>query len=72
MGRPDVATHDARNQLLTKATQFGTLIYTYYAAGNTLTLKSSNAGGASMTYGYDPLNRLAFRHRRQRHDDLHL
>jgi RHS repeat-associated protein/uncharacterized repeat protein (TIGR01451 family) len=52
-------TYDTRNRLLTKAAPAGTLTYTYDAAGNTLTLKSSNAGGASMTYAYDVLNRLS-------------
>lgn len=52
-------TYDNRNRILVKATPFGTLTYTYDAAGNILSLKSSNAGGASMTYGYDALNRLA-------------
>jgi RHS repeat-associated protein len=52
-------TYDNRDRLLTKATPFGTLTYSYDSAGNTVTLSSSNAGGASMTYAYDPLNRLA-------------
>jgi RHS repeat-associated protein len=52
-------TYDNRDRLLTKATPFGTLTYTYDAAGNALSLKSSNAGGASMTYTYDQLNRVA-------------
>jgi RHS repeat-associated protein len=52
-------TYDNRDRLLTKAAPAGTLTYTYDAAGNTLSLNSSNAGGASMTYGYDVLNRLS-------------
>lgn len=52
-------TYDNLDRLLTKATPFGTLTYSYDAAGNALSLKSSNAGGASMTYAYDALNRLA-------------
>ncbi|HEY6248722.1 MAG TPA: RHS repeat-associated core domain-containing protein [Candidatus Angelobacter sp.] len=52
-------TYDQRDRLLTKANPLGTLTYAYDAAGNMLSLKSSNTGGASMTYGYDPLNRLA-------------
>jgi len=52
-------TYDNRDRLLTKATPFGTLTYTYDAAGDVLSLKSSNAGGASMTYTYDVLNRLS-------------
>jgi RHS repeat-associated protein len=51
-------TYDTRDRLLTKASPAGTLIYTYDNAGNTLSLKSSNTGGASMTYGYDALNRV--------------
>src|SRR5262249_43541012 len=47
-----------QDRLLTKATPFGTVTYTYDTAGNTQTLVSSNAGGASMTYGYDAMNRL--------------
>src|SRR6185437_3690907 len=46
-------------RLQSKATPFGTVNYTYDAAGNMQTLSSSNAGGASMTYGYDAVNRLA-------------
>jgi len=37
----------------------GAVSYAYDAAGNMQTLSSSNAGGASMTYGYDAVNRLA-------------
>ena len=51
-------TYDTRDRLLTKTTPFGTLTYTYDAAGNILSLKSSNAGGASMAYTYDALDRL--------------
>jgi RHS repeat-associated protein/uncharacterized repeat protein (TIGR01451 family) len=52
-------TYDTRDRLLSKATPFGTLTYTYDAAGNVLTIGSSNTGGASITYTYDLLNRLA-------------
>ena len=41
------------------ASPFGTLTYTYDGAGNIASLKSSNEGGASMSYGYDQLNRLS-------------
>jgi RHS repeat-associated protein len=51
--------YDNRNRLTSKVTPFGTLSYTYDAGGNLLTLKSSNAGGASDTYTYDQLNRLS-------------
>ncbi len=37
----------------------GTLNYTYDAHANLLTIVSSNTNGASMTYTYDVLNRLA-------------
>ncbi len=50
-------TYDNRNRLTSKVTPFGTLSYTFDAAGNLLTLKSSNSGGASDTYTYDQLNR---------------
>jgi YD repeat-containing protein len=51
--------YDVRNRLTSKQTPFGTLAYTYDPASNLLTLKSSNAGGASDTYTYDQLNRLS-------------
>ena len=35
------------------------LTYSYDAAGNMVSLKSSNAGGAAMVYGYDEVNRLS-------------
>jgi RHS repeat-associated protein len=38
---------------------FGTLSYTYDAAGNVLTISSSNTGGISDMYMYDALNRLS-------------
>jgi YD repeat-containing protein len=49
--------YDNRNRLTSKVTPFGTLSYTYDAASNLLTMKSSNSGGASDTYTYDQLNR---------------
>jgi RHS repeat-associated protein/uncharacterized repeat protein (TIGR01451 family) len=52
-------TYDERDQLLTKATPFGTLTYRHDEMGNTVSLSSSNVGGGSMTYGYDALNRLS-------------
>ena len=52
-------TYDTRDRLLNKATPLGVLSYTYDAAGNALTLASSNLGGAAMSYGYDALNRLS-------------
>jgi RHS repeat-associated protein len=52
-------SYDNRNRLQTKQTPFGTLSYTYDAAGNVLTINSSNAGGISDTYTYDALNRLS-------------
>jgi len=51
--------YDSRNRLTSKVTPFGTLSYTYDAAGNLLSLKSSNTGGASDTYTYDQLERLS-------------
>ena len=52
-------TYDSRDRLLAKTTPFGALTYTYDAAGNALSLSSSNTNGASMTYTHDELNRLA-------------
>jgi len=52
-------TYDNRNRLTQKQTPFGTLSYTYDAAGDLLSLKSSNANGASDTCTYDALNRLS-------------
>jgi len=51
--------YDSRDRLKTKVTPEGTLNYTYDAHGNVLTIASSNTNGASMTYTYDVLNRLA-------------
>jgi YD repeat-containing protein len=51
--------YDNRNRLQSKQTPFGTLSYTYDAAGNVLTINSSNVGGISDTYTYDTLNRLS-------------
>jgi len=52
-------TYDNRNRLKIKATPEGTLNYTYDAHGNVLTIASSNANGASVTYTPDALNRLS-------------
>jgi RHS repeat-associated protein len=52
-------TYDNRDRMLSKATPEGNLSYTYDARGNVLTINSSNVNGASMTYTYDVLNRLA-------------
>ncbi len=51
--------YDTRNRLTSKQTPFGTLSYTYDSAGDLLSLKSSNTGGASDTYTYDQLDRLS-------------
>jgi RHS repeat-associated protein len=51
--------YDSRDRLLSKATPEGTLSYTYDAASNALTLRSSNSNGVSVDYGYDLLNRLS-------------
>jgi RHS repeat-associated protein len=52
-------TYDQRSQLLTKAAPQGTLAYTWDAAGNLLSIRSSNANGTSVNYAYDSLNRLS-------------
>jgi YD repeat-containing protein len=44
---------------VTKATPEGTLSYTFDAAGHVATIASSNTNGASVSYTYDDLNRLA-------------
>ncbi|MFL6313353.1 MAG: hypothetical protein ACJ71W_14725 [Terriglobales bacterium] len=51
--------YDNRDRLITKITPQGTLSYTYDAAGNVLTITSSNVNGASLSYIYDVRNRLA-------------
>jgi YD repeat-containing protein len=51
-------THDARHQLLSKATPQGSLAYTYDAAGNLVSTRSSNMDGVSVNYNYDAVNRL--------------
>jgi RHS repeat-associated protein len=58
-GTTNYSSYDNRDRLLTKATPEGSLAYTYDAHGNALTISSSNTNGASMTYTYDVLNRLA-------------
>jgi RHS repeat-associated protein len=51
--------YDVRNRLTQKQTPFGMLGYTYDPASDVLTIASSNANGASLTYTYDQLNRLS-------------
>lgn len=51
--------YDSRDRLTTKVTPQGTLTYTYDLAGNLATIRSSNAGGTSVDYAYDALNRLS-------------
>src|SRR5262249_42588516 len=51
--------YDLRDRLLSKSTPQGTLTYNYDAAGNLLSIQSSNANGASASYTYDHLNRLS-------------
>ncbi|HEY2170226.1 MAG TPA: RHS repeat-associated core domain-containing protein, partial [Candidatus Angelobacter sp.] len=52
-------TYDNRDRLSSKSTPAGTLTYTHDAAGNVLTINSSNANGASLAYSYDADNRLS-------------
>ena len=47
------------DRLTSKQTPFGTISYTYDAAGNVTAISSSNANGAAMAYQYDKLNRLS-------------
>jgi RHS repeat-associated protein len=51
--------YDARDRLTSKATPRGTLSYAYDRLGNVLSMRSSNADGASVSYSYDALNRLS-------------
>jgi len=51
--------YDTLDRLSSKATQWGTLSYTYDAAGNVASMNSSNLNGISVAYQYDELNRLA-------------
>lgn len=50
--------YDNRNRLISKQTPQGTLIYTYNAASDVQTVRSSHANGIAVDYGYDALNRL--------------
>ena len=52
-------TYDNRDRLKIKATPEGALNYAYDAHSNLLTILSSNANGASVTYTPDQLNRLS-------------
>jgi RHS repeat-associated protein len=58
-GITNYTSYDNRDRLKTEAKPEGTLNYTYDAHSNVLTITSSNTNGASMTYTYDVLNRLA-------------
>jgi RHS repeat-associated protein len=51
--------YDSQDRLTSKTTPWGTLNYTYDAAGNVATMTSSNTGGISVAYTYDELSRLA-------------
>ena len=50
--------YDNQGRLVSKAAPAGTLTHTYDAAGNRLTVASSNANGTSVGYSYDELSRL--------------
>ena len=50
--------YDSRDRLLTNTGPAGTLVYTYDIYGRLESIESQRAGGASMTYQYDSLNRL--------------
>jgi YD repeat-containing protein len=52
-------TYDGQDRLATKTTAAGTLTYRYDASGNLVSVASANPNGASSTYTYDQLNRLA-------------
>ena len=57
-GTTNYTSYDNRNRLKTKVTPEGTLNYTYDAHSNLLSILSSNANGASVTYTPDALNRV--------------
>src|SRR5262249_6849964 len=46
-------------RLAQKVTPQGTLTYTYDAAGNLASIRSSNANGTTVNYTYDMVNRLS-------------
>jgi RHS repeat-associated protein len=52
-------TYDNQDRVKTKSTPAGTLTYTYDAAGNLVSMSSSNSNGVSVSYTYDQLNRLS-------------
>ena len=51
--------YDNQDRLVRKETPQGALTYTYDAAGNLASMQSSNLNGASVSYAYDSMNRLA-------------
>ena len=55
----DSYTYDSMDRIQSKFTPQGTLNYIYDTAGNVASISSSNVNGASMSYTYDDLNRLA-------------
>ena len=57
-GTTNYTPYDNRNRLKTKVTPEGTLNYAYDAHSNLLSILSSNANGASVTYTPDALNRV--------------
>src|SRR5215213_8388990 len=50
--------YDNRHRLVSRQTPQGALTYTYDAAGNLASVRSSNAAGVSINYTYDAVNRL--------------
>ncbi len=54
-----IYSYDDHDRLQSKQTPFGALSYTYYNAGNLLSVNSSNQDGAAVNYSYDDLNRLS-------------
>ncbi len=47
------------DRLVSKQTPFGSIAYTYDAAGDVTQIASSNASGSAVAYQYDKLNRLS-------------
>jgi len=51
--------YNSRDQLLTNSGPAGTLVYSYDIFGRLASIASTRAGGASVSYSYDSLNRIS-------------
>ncbi|HEY6909571.1 MAG TPA: Ig-like domain-containing protein [Myxococcales bacterium] len=52
-------TYDLRDRMVAKATPHGTITHAFDAAGDLLSVRTSNAGGAAVDYTWDGNGRLA-------------